>query len=241
MKNKVLKTILISVMALGLGACEEGGQGTEVSQADLVSEDRVEESLDKGPQEENDEIEKETIEVVKEDKEEESKDDKDSNKDSEEKETKKDSIEVKKEDKKEDKEEASKDKAPEENSENTEKTKDARYTASLIAEKKGEPEEYLGPTVYDLAFDGDYLLVSGSMDISTNPDDYQDKTDLQNEKNRKFKVNENTVFQAVGGMAEPEIFSRDEFINWYKEVANSGLGLIIMVEDGVAKTVSISS
>ena len=60
-------------------------------------------------------------------------------------------------------------------------------------------------------------------------------------EDHRFMVNDDTVFQAVGGTADPEIFDRESFIEWYQGVKDSGLALIVIVEDGIAKTVSISS
>ena len=42
-------------------------------------------------------------------------------------------------------------------------------------------------------------------------------------------------------MAPAKEMTRDEFVKYFEEVKESGLALIIFVENGVAKSVSISS
>ena len=50
---------------------------------------------------------------------------------------------------------------------------DGRYFASLIASKKGEFDDMIGPTAYDIKFDGDYLVVSGSINYLKEAEDYE--------------------------------------------------------------------
>ena len=57
-----------------------------------------------------------------------------------------------------------------------------------------------------------------------------------------FKIDENTEFLSGGGMANPTYYKTlEEFNNFYKEVKNSGLGLVITVKDGLVKSVLITS
>ena len=54
-------------------------------------------------------------------------------------------------------------------------------------------------------------------------------------------INDKTEFQAVGGMAPAQKFTKEDFLKYLEECKDTGLALIIYVEDGIAKTVEISS
>lgn len=45
----------------------------------------------------------------------------------------------------------------------------------------------------------------------------------------------------MSGLASPSYFNRAEFLNYYKLCKNTGLGLVITVENGVAVSVEIVS
>ena len=119
--------------------------------------------------------------------------------------------------------------------------KDGKYVTSMIAELKGEADDYITSTAYEYKFEDDRFVVSGSFDYLENPEDYEKVEEIKNEKDHKFVINDKTVFQAVGGMAKPEIFTKEDFLKYLNECKNTGLALIIFVEDGVATSVSISS
>lgn len=158
---------------------------------------------------------------------------------------KKETIEVKswyeKEDKKIDKKEKapSKDKESKED-ENTLKD-DGKYVTSLIASLKGEGKDYITSTAYEAKIEDDKLIVSGSFDYLKDPADYENVKEIENKEDNSFLIDDDTVFEAVGGMAPAKEMTRDEFVKYFEEVKESGLGLIIFVENGVAKSVSISS
>ena len=131
-------------------------------------------------------------------------------------------------------------------SENTEEDKnlhekDGKYVTSMIAELKGEADDYITSTAYDYKIEDDKFIISGSFDYHEDPEDFENSEEIKNEKEQKFTINDETVFQTVGGMAPAKDFGREDFLKYLDECKNSGLALIIFVEDGIAKTVQISS
>lgn len=119
--------------------------------------------------------------------------------------------------------------------------KDGKYVTTMIAKLKGEADDYITSTAYEYKFEDDRFVVSGSFDYLENPEDYEKVEEIENEEDHKFVINDKTVFQAVGGMAKPEIFTKEDFLKYLEECKDTGLALIIFVEDGVATSVSISS
>lgn len=119
--------------------------------------------------------------------------------------------------------------------------KDGKYVTTMIAKLKGEADDYITSTAYEYKFEDDRFVVSGSFDYLENPEDYEKVEEIKNEEGHKFVINDKTVFQAVGGMAKPEIFTKEDFLKYLEECKDTGLALIIFVEDGVATSVSISS
>ena len=119
--------------------------------------------------------------------------------------------------------------------------KDGKYVTTLMAKLQGEPDEYLETSAYASNIEDDKLIVSGSFDLYANPENYDEVEHFENLEDHKFVINDQTEFQAVGGTAPAEKFTREEFLDYIEKVKDSGLALIIMVENGVATTVSISS
>lgn len=120
-------------------------------------------------------------------------------------------------------------------------SKDGIYVTSLIGELKGEPMEISEQgTIYNMIIEDDKLILDGSVNYRKNYEDI-DNQDLLENKNYKFKLDENTSYSLVGGMAPEEFLEVDQFNKYYEEVKESGLALIIEVEDGLVKAVRISS
>lgn len=228
MKNKLYKPIILSLMALSLVGCDTN----DVAIADKdESTNIVEETNDEEMNTENkpaeDNIDKTKLKDNEEDRGEE---------------VKEDNKEGSSESNKNSKEVA--EKAP--SGENTEEDKnlhekDGKYVTSMIAELKGEADDYITSTAYDYKIEDDKFIVSGSFDYHEDPEDFENFEEIKNEKEQKFTINDETVFQAVGGMAPAKDFGREDFLKYLDECKNSGLALIIFVEDGIAKTVQISS
>ena len=119
--------------------------------------------------------------------------------------------------------------------------RDGVYISNLIASKNGERDSQMGLTsLANLRVDGETLILEGTIDYLKNPDSYNNEEEYD-KSGYNFKLTNDTKYQAVGGMADPEIFTKDEFVNYYNEVKDSGLALKIEVKDGVVTTVSIAS
>lgn len=153
-------------------------------------------------------------------------------------------IEVKKSDSAEnkDKKESTDKKEANDTDDKNLKDKDGVYSSSLISEKNGEREAELSTaSVYDILAEEGKLTVKGSIDYQVDPKDYNNLEELENDS-YTFKIDENTEFLSGGGMANPTYYKTlEEFNNFYKEVKNSGLGLVITVKDGLVKSVLITS
>ena len=237
MKNKLLKPVIISMMALALVACDDTKpQTSEITEPEAVaSEDKGEDINTPNKASENkpatdDQDAKGAAE--------------DTDKDDEN--VKKETIEVKKTDmKKEDKKKDKKEKAPAKAKDQTKAedalTEDGKYSTSLIASLKGKGDDYISATSYAAKIEDDKLIVSGSFDYYKDPSDYENAKEIENKEEQKFVIDDNTTFEAVGGTAPAKEMTKDEFLEFFEEVKDSGLALIIFVEDGVAKSVSISS
>lgn len=237
MKNKLLKPVIISMMALALVACDDTKpQTSEITEPEAVaSEDKGEDINTPNKASENkpardDQDAKATAE----------------NTDKDDENIKKETIEVKKADmKKEDKKIDKKEKAPSKDKESKEDENtlkdDGKYVTSLIASLKGEGKDYITSTAYEAKIEDDKLIVSGSFDYLKDPADYENVKEIENKEDNSFLIDDDTVFEAVGGMAPAKEMTRDEFVKYFEEVKETGLALIIFVEDGQAKSVSISS
>ena len=235
MKNKLLKPILLTLLASSLVACDsnEAADTSKENQENQIVEEVKEDNASDENKPASDNIDKDKLEDTKENKEE----------------LEKDTIEVEKKESEDKKEDSSKDKEKEkepsqESSIEEDKNlhdKDGKYVTTLMAKLQGEPNEYLETSAYASNIEDDKLIVSGSFDLYANPENYDDVEHFENLEDHKFVINDQTEFQAVGGTAPAEKFTREEFLDYIEKVKDSGLALIIMVENGVATTVSISS
>lgn len=119
--------------------------------------------------------------------------------------------------------------------------KDGKYVTTMIAKLKGEADDYITSTAYDYKFEEDRFVVSGSFDYHEDPENYEKVEEIKNEEDHKFVINDKTVFEAVGGMAPAKEFTKEDFLKYLEECKDTGLALVIFVENGVATRVSISS
>ncbi|MBP2015334.1 hypothetical protein [Anaerococcus degeneri] len=119
--------------------------------------------------------------------------------------------------------------------------KDGKYVTTMIAKLKGEADDYITSTAYDYKFEEDRFVVSGSFDYHEDPENYEKVEEIKNKEDHKFVINDKTVFEAVGGMAPAKEFTKEDFLKYLEECKDTGLALIIFVENGVATSVSISS
>lgn len=247
--NNLNKTLLAAFMAVTLASCsnssapQSDAAANESADTEVVAEnsDIIDESI-KEDSENNKPADSEVVE------------DKESTKNSDNKEIssdKKSTIDVeKKEDSStENKEENNdkKDTAAEDKEENNSQDninyqeKDGSYISNLVSSKNVDRDPQMGlSSLSNLNIENNSLILEGSIDYLQNPDSYDNSEDYD-KATYNFKINSDTKFQAVGGLAEPKIFSPEEFVKYYNEVKDSGLALKIEVKDGVATTVSIAS
>lgn len=247
--NNLNKTLLAAFMAVTLASCsnssapQSDAAANESTDTEVVAEnsDIIDESI-KEDSENNKPADNEVVE------------DKESTKNSDNKEIssdKKSTIDVeKKEDSStENKEENNdkKDTTAEDKEENNSQDninyqeKDGSYISNLVSSKNGDRDPQMGlSSLSNLNIENNSLILEGSIDYLQNPDSYDNSEDYD-KATYNFKINSDTTFQAVGGMADPEIFSKEEFVDYYQGVKDSGLALKIEVKDGVVTTVSIAS
>lgn len=203
MKNKLLKPVILSLLALSLVGCD----GKQMSLTNKNTENQIAEA------------------------------DEDMNKENKPAE---DSIDKSKLENTEDKKENS-DKDAKEGEDKNLHTKDGKYVTTLIAKLKGEADDYITSTAYAYKIEGDKFVISGSFDYHEDPDNYEKVEEIKNEEDHKFVINDKTEFQAVGGMAPAQKFTKEDFLKYLEDCKDTGLALIIYVEDGIVKTVEISS
>ncbi len=120
-------------------------------------------------------------------------------------------------------------------------TKTGQYYSSLISSKLSSSQAKESSQAYNVGINGDYLVVSGYVSYNNDPNSPSSGKNIDHSKNHTFKITDKTVFRAVSGLARPSYFNRAEFLNYYKLCKNTGLGLVITVENGVAISVEIIS
>lgn len=119
---------------------------------------------------------------------------------------------------------------------------DGIYLSTLLASKSGNREAETGiPFVSNIKLDEETLTVEASLDYRKNPENTDEAAEELDNGTYNFKLSPDVTFQAVGGLAEPEYYSKEEFIKLYEEVKESGLGLRLEVVDGLVSVVSIAS
>ena len=168
-------------------------------------------------------------------------------------------IKKDKEDKKEEKKEAPKDKGSENKkeqeespsedkkiqedspSENRDFLANGQYLTILASESGGKAQGTIGYCQEAFAdASTSTFTIKGSLSYSEEVgalDDYQ----IMANSTYEFSFDEDTVFQATSGMAEPQIMTVDEFNSYLEECKDTGLGLVLVIENGLVKSASISS
>lgn len=144
----------------------------------------------------------------------------------------------------EDANEASEDDSKEESEPSDEmivEERDGRYFSTLMASKNGErSEDFNAGFVSNLTIEDDVLTVDGTIyylvDLENTEDDEKyDKGSFH------FKLSPEVKLQSAGGDQEPTVYTKEEFLQFYEDVKDSGLALFIDVKDGLVTLVSISS
>ena len=120
-------------------------------------------------------------------------------------------------------------------------TKTGQYYSSLISSKlsKSKSREY--NQAYDVKIKGDYLIVSGNMKYFKEINSFSGGKPIGDSASHTFKITNKTVFKLHSGLAPTAYKKPNEFIDYYHKISNTGLGLSIVVKDGVATEVMIAS
>lgn len=123
--------------------------------------------------------------------------------------------------------------------------KDGKYLTSIIASQNGDFNDLGYASTYEFYVDGETntLIVKGSLNYNEDIDDHdflEGSTQMDN-STYTFKLDENSILRSTGGINEPDPYTIEEFNNIANDVKDSGLGLIIIVENGVVKSASIAS
>ena len=119
--------------------------------------------------------------------------------------------------------------------------RDGRYFSTLMASKNGErSKDFNAGFVSNLTIEDDVLTVDGTIDYlvdleNTEDDEKYDKGSFH------FKLSPEVKLQSAGGDQEPTVYTKEEFLQFYEDVKDSGLALFIDVKDGLVTLVSISS
>ena len=87
--------------------------------------------------------------------------------------------------------------------------------------------------VYDIAFEGDTIKVSGLLK--------NEKLGAYCDAVHEVKLTDSTKYEFRGGEGGPEVFDRSKFEEEVPKFIDSELGFYIEIENGVAKAVAFSS
>ena len=123
--------------------------------------------------------------------------------------------------------------------------KDGKYLTSIIASQNGDFNDLGYGSCYEFYVDSDTntLIVKGSLNYNENTDDHdflESYTQMDN-ATYTFKLDDNSILISTGGLNEQHPYTIEEFNNLANEVKDSGLGLVIVVENGLVKSASIAS
>lgn len=131
----------------------------------------------------------------------------------------------------------------EEQSESTDTVADGSYYGSLYSDGKdriGVEDEWgnLPCIVYNTQIEGNQLIVSGSMSYSATGDFENPET--SDDMEHVFVFDDNTEFKFLKGPEDSEVYTAEEYVSGLEDLKDSGLALVIKVENGVATNVSLS-
>lgn len=147
------------------------------------------------------------------------------------------------ENKKEQEESPSEDKKIQEDSpsENRNFLANGQYLTILASESGGKAQGTIGYCQEAFAdASTSTFTIKGSLSYSEDIGAF-DSYEIMANSTYDFSFDEDTVFQATSGMAEPHIMTVDEFNSYLEECKDTGLGLVLVIENGLVKSASISS
>lgn len=227
MKNNIKKILALVLVALSLSACSQNKESAD------KEDKKVEVKINKDNEKETSSKDKKDLE----------------NNDGESSDTKED-PDVSNNPIKENPEGEIKNTESLENTENNDEDnssldKDGKYLTSIIASQNGDFNDLGYASTYEFYVDSETntLIVKGSLNYNEDIDDHdflEGSTQMDN-STYTFKLDENSILRSTGGINEPHPYTIEEFNNIANDVKDSGLGLIIIVENGVVKSASIAS
>jgi hypothetical protein len=131
----------------------------------------------------------------------------------------------------------------EEQSESGDTVADGSYYGLLYSDGKeriGVEDEWgnLPCIVYNTQIEGNRLIVSGSMSYSAT-NDYEN-SETSDDMEHVFVFDDNTEFKFLKGPEDSEVYTAEEYVSGLDNLKDTGLALVIKVENGVATNVSLS-
>lgn len=118
---------------------------------------------------------------------------------------------------------------------------DGQYLTILASESGGKAQGTIGYCQEAFADPStSTFTIRGSLSYSEEVGAF-DSYEIMENSTYDFSFDEDTVFQATSGMAEPHIMTVDEFNSYLEECKDTGLGLVLVIENGLVKSASISS
>lgn len=118
-------------------------------------------------------------------------------------------------------------------------TSDGVYVGTLYLPNEGE-EDITG-NVYDLSISGSLMTLSGELGYNANGEEaYGDNTQSYSSGNYSFNLSSDVSYEQRGG-EEDQSMTQDEFIAAYQDLQDSGVALIIKVENGVVTSLAITA
>ncbi|WP_073997061.1 hypothetical protein [Anaerococcus urinomassiliensis] len=119
--------------------------------------------------------------------------------------------------------------------------RDGRYFSTLMASKNGKrSEDFDAGFVSNLTIEDDVLTVDGTIDYLVDLENTED-VEKYDKGSFHFNLSPDVKLQSAGGDQEPTVYTKEEFLQFYEDVKDSGLALFIDVKDGIVTLVSISS
>lgn len=225
MKKSIKNICILLALSLFISSCsnkENKNSKAEITEkADQKSKNEEKKEEQKSKDEEK----------IKKDKEEKKKEKKEAPKD-EDLENKKEQEESPSEDKKIQKDSPS---------ENRDFLANGQYLTILASESGGKAQGTIGYCQEAFAdASTNTFTIKGSLSYSEEVGAF-DSYEIMANSTYDFSFDEDTVFQATSGMAEPHIMTVDEFNSYLEECKDTGLGLVLVIENGLVKSASISS
>ncbi len=115
------------------------------------------------------------------------------------------------------------------------------YLRASDKDSAGEPDEYgvLQAIIYEANIEDDVLTIKGVTNFRNDKD--QDPVGMNDVDEAAFIVTDQTVFQMVGGDVGPEDVTKEDFAQYLKDCADTGLLLDIQVNGAQVVVAQICS